>query len=160
MKFCPMCKKELILKQIDEKERLCCPDSNCGFVFWNNPVPIVAGIVETPEGVILAHNKAWPARIYSVITGFLESGELPEEAVKRETFEELGLNIHRTCFIGIYPFNEMNQVIMAYHVIADGKVTLNEELDDYKVIPKDKLKGWSFGTGLAVNDWVKKRVNL
>jgi hypothetical protein len=54
----------------------------------------------------------------------------------------------------VYPFPQQNQVIIAYHIKAAGAVTLNHELDDYKIVPKGELKGWRFGTGLAVNDWL------
>ena len=42
-------------------------------------------------------------------------------------------------------------------VKAEGEITLNEELTDVKRIDPEKLKGWSFGTGLAVTDWLEKR---
>lgn len=61
MKYCPLCAQPLRLMNDDAKPRLGCPDSACGFVFWDNPVPVVAAIVEMPEGVVLAHNRAWPA---------------------------------------------------------------------------------------------------
>ncbi len=59
--------------------------------------------------------------------------------------------------MGCYGFEQQNQVIMAYHIKAAGTVVLNEELDDYKIIPPEKLKGWDMGTGLAINDWVASR---
>jgi NAD+ diphosphatase len=35
-------------------------------------------------------------------------------------------------FVEPYPFEQMNQVIIAYHVAATGTITLNEELDDFR----------------------------
>ena len=132
------------------------PDSlHCSFIFWDNPVPVIAGIVEKGENIILAHNVSWPKNMYSAITGFLERGESPDQGVRREVKEELGLNAENVELIGVYPFERMNQVIIAYHIIAKGTISLNEELDDYKTIPKNKVKGWPFGIGLAVADWVK-----
>ncbi|MBF0154961.1 MAG: NUDIX domain-containing protein [Magnetococcales bacterium] len=155
MKYCPACARTLISKEVDGRVRLACPVEGCGFVFWNNPVPVVAGIVETGRGVILAHNKAWLPGKYSVITGFLESGEDPEVGIRRETGEELGLQPLSATLIGLYPYSKANQIIMAYHLTAEGEIVLGEELDGYKIVPRDKLKGWGFGTGLAVTDWLK-----
>ena len=155
MKFCPECKQELREKIIGDKLRLACSSKKCNFVYWNNPVPVVAGIVEVEDGIILAHNVLWPKNMYSVITGFLEKGESPVQGIKREVKEELGLSSESVSLVGLYPFEQMNQIIIAYHVIARGEIILNEELDDYKIIPKNKLKGWPSGTGLAVSDWVK-----
>ena len=84
---------------------------------------------------------------------------MEQEAVLaiRETMEELNLHALETELIGAYPFPHQNQVIIAYHVKAAGEIKLNHELDDYKIVPVDQLKGWDMGTGLAINDWLKSR---
>jgi NADH pyrophosphatase NudC (nudix superfamily) len=157
MKYCPTCKSDLSEKIIDGQNRLSCTSKNCDFVFWNNPTPVLAALVEHEDKIIMARNKAWPTGIYSVITGFLEKGETPESGVIREVDEELGLTGTSAELIGVYAFDQMNQVIIAYHVKAEGKILLGEELAEIKTVDKNKLKGWSFGTGLAVADWVKKQ---
>ena len=113
-------------------------------------------MVEYENKIIMARNRAWPAGIFSVITGFLEKGETPESGVLREVTEELGLTGTSAELIGVYNFEQMNQVIIAYHVKAEGDIVLGEELLEIKMVEKSRLKGWSFGTGLAVTDWVKK----
>ena len=30
-----------------------------------------------------------------------------------------------------------------------------EDLDDFKFVSREKLRGWNMGTGLAVTDWLK-----
>ena len=114
-------------------------------------------IVELKEGVIMAHNAAWTHQFYSIITGFLEEGEDPTECAIRETKEELGLDALESKLIGAYGFAKQNQVIIAYHIKAEGEVILNHELDDYKIVPVNELKGWDMGTGLAINDWLAAR---
>ena len=158
MKYCPLCTQPLRLMSHDATQRLSCPDSACGFVFWDNPIPVVAGIVETPEGVVLAHNRAWPVGLFSLISGFLESAESPRTAIERETVEELGLTTHNTALLGLYPLPEQNQLIIAYHLHADGAITLNEELDAFKIIPATQLGDYDFGpltlTRRLVDDWL------
>ncbi|MBF0176245.1 MAG: NUDIX domain-containing protein [Magnetococcales bacterium] len=156
MRYCPLCAQALIEREMEGRVRQACPGLGCDFVHWDNPVPVVAGIVEVARGVVLAHNKAWLPGKYSVITGFLERGESPEEGVRRECREELGLQPLFVALVGLYPYVRANQVIIAYHLSAEGEIVLGEELDDYKIIPKRKLKGWDFGTGLAVTDWLKR----
>jgi len=143
--------------EIDQQERLHCSNPECGYVFWDNPTPVVAALVEHEGRILLAHNVTWPEGIYSLITGFLEKGERPEDSVLREVREELGLTGELVELIGVYSFPQMNQVILAYHVKTEGSIILNEELTDIKKIEKHKLKGWSFGVGLAVMDWVKRQ---
>lgn len=157
MNYCPNCAQPLAEAFVDGSVKPACPDTSCGFVFWNNPTPVVAMIVELPDGVVLAHNVGWKHRFFSVITGFLEEGEDPLECAIRETKEELGLSAIDTSLVGCYGFPEQNQVIIAYHITAAGAVTLNEELDEYKIVPPEELKGWDMGTGLAINDWLASR---
>jgi NADH pyrophosphatase NudC (nudix superfamily) len=132
---------------------------DCGYVHWDNPVPVVAAIVEHEGAVILARNKAWPdPKMFGLITGFLEKGEAPETAVRREVKEELSLDALAVHFVGLYPFERRNELIIAYHVPAAGVLRLGEELAEYRRIAPAKLRPWDFGTGLAVRDWLKGRV--
>ncbi|MGF1614130.1 MAG: NUDIX domain-containing protein [Gammaproteobacteria bacterium] len=155
-KYCPWCASKLGQRDVDGRHRLSCLDPECGYVVWENPIPVVAAIVEHEGRIILAHNRTWPDGVYSVITGFLEKTEAPERGVLREVEEELGLLGEVIDFIGVYAFPTMNQLILAYYVKATGNLVLNQELTRIKRIEKSKLKGWSFGTGLAVSDWVAK----
>ena len=63
----------------------------CGYVHWNNPLPVVAAIVEYEGKILLARNAAWPEGMFALITGFLENGETPEEGIAREVLEETSL---------------------------------------------------------------------
>ena len=107
--------------------------------------------------MILARNKAWPEKMFGLITGFLEQGETPDAAVLREVREELGLNATIARFIGNYAFFEMNQLLLAYHVPARGEIVLGDELADIKRVPIERLKPWTIGTGPAVRDWLAGR---
>ena len=124
---------------------------------WDNPVPVVAAIVEHEGAVILARNKAWPEKMYGLVTGFLEKDEAPEEGVKREVKEELDLDASAAHLVGLYPFARRNELIIAYHVPATGTLRLNEELADIRRIAPAMLRPWDSGTGLAVADWLRQR---
>lgn len=155
-RFCPQCAQPLSA-QLDNEgtERHGCPDSACGFVHWDNPVPVVAAVVEHGGHVILARNRAWPVPFHALITGFLEKTDpSPQEAIAREVQEELGLQATATHFIGHYSFSRQNQIILAYHVPATGVITLSEELADYKRIAPEKARYWPAATGLALRDWL------
>jgi NAD+ diphosphatase len=149
-----MCTAELTPTVIDDRERLIC-SKGCGFIHWNNPIPVVGIIVELKGQIVLAHNKTWPEGIYSIITGFFESGETPEHAAIRETKEELGLDVGEASFIGNFSFARLNQLMMVYHVVAfEGEIILNDELDSFKLFPKDELLGWDERQAFEVNRWL------
>lgn len=155
MKYCPLCANELTTSERESKTYLTCSNTTCGFVHWNNPVPVVAAIIEFKDKVLLVHNVSWPDKILGLVSGFLDEKEAPDKAVQREIKEELNLDTHEVKLVGVYPFEQMNQVIIAYNAKCSGEVSLNEELDDYKLIDKSKLQAWNFGTGFAVRDWLE-----
>ena len=137
--------------------RQTCPNDACGFVWWDNPAPVVAALVEYHGAIVLARNHAWAEGAFGLITGFLERGEDPAAAVVREVKEELDLDASSTDLIGVYPFTRKHEVLIVYHVVADGEIKLNEELVEYRLIATEKLKAWDYGTGLAERDWLAQR---
>jgi NADH pyrophosphatase NudC (nudix superfamily) len=157
VKYCLHCGRELCFTKIDGKDYQACPVKNCGYVHWDNPLTVVAAIVEHQGTVLLARNKAWPPKMFGLITGFLEKGESPENAVLREVQEELGLDAKLLGMIGIYSFLEKNQLIIAYHLSAEGEIKMGEELAEVISVPPEEVRPWNFGTGLAIKDWLEKR---
>jgi NAD+ diphosphatase len=153
-RFCPRCAQRLAPGEYGGATRLGCA---CGFVHWDNPVPVVAAIVEHEGRVILARNRDWPAKMFGLVTGFLEQAESPEAAVAREVREELSLEAGATALVGLYPFARRNELLIAYHVPATGELRLGEELVEVRRIAPEKLRPWDFGTGLAVRDWLAAR---
>lgn len=135
-----------------------CPEKACGYVHWDNPVPVVAAIVEHEQRVVLARNKLWPPGMFGLITGFLEREDPdPASGVLREVEEELGLHGEVAGFVGHYPFVRMNQLIVAFHVVADGPIRLGDELAEYRCIEPHELRPWEGATGRAVHDWLVSR---
>lgn len=157
MRYCPRCGQTLIELPLAGRGRLACPDYQCGWVHWDNPLPVVAAIVELDGKIVLARNHAWPGDFHGLITGFLERDESPEEGVAREVMEELSLVTDAVSLVGVYPFPRKNELIIAYHVVAHGEIVLNEELAAYKLVPPHELEPWDAGTGWALRDWKKSR---
>jgi len=155
--YCQRCGAPLKTQFIDERERLACSGPDCAFVAWENPVPVAAAIVELNGHVVLAQNRAWPEGVMSVITGYLEKAESPDDCVVREVKEELNLDVVSHEFIGHYMFAEKNQLLLAYAVTAQGRIQLGDELVAYKLIANDRLRAWDFGAGPAVKDWLLRR---
>lgn len=156
-RYCPRCASELADRHEGDRVRRACPDRDCGFVIWENPTPVVAAVVEHDGHIVLARNRAWPMPFFALITGFLEKNEQPEQAVLREVEEELSLEGAPATFIGHYSFERMNQLIIAYHVVASGEIRLGDELVDYRRVAPEKAKYWPAATGLALRDWLRSR---
>jgi NAD+ diphosphatase len=157
IKYCLYCGHELSTKNINGRDYMACPVTSCEYVHWDNPLPVVAAVVEHQDNVLLGRNKAWPQKFFGLITGFLEKGESPESAVLREVKEELGLDAKLVSMIGVYTYLEQNQIIIAYHVSAEGEIKMGDELAEVISVPPGKVRSWNFGAGPAVKDWLEKR---
>ncbi len=79
MNFCPQCGRPLQPRQIDGHRRDCCVAEGCGFVAWNNPIPVIALLVEYQGKVLLARNAAWREGLFSVITRLLKFSLTPSD---------------------------------------------------------------------------------
>lgn len=156
-KHCLRCGAALVGKDDGGRARLGCPADGCGYVFYDNPLPVVAALVEHEQGVLLVRGVGWPEKLFGLVTGFLERGETPEQGVLREVREETTLDGELVGPIGTYAFLPRNELILAYHVRARGEVRLSDELTAYKLIDPAKLRPWPFGTGEAVRDWLARR---
>jgi NAD+ diphosphatase len=161
-KFCPQCASALQPLTVEEdggpKTRLRCPA--CGWTHWNNPTPVLAAVIELVDRdghLLLARNAAWPGKWFGLITGFMEAGETAEAGIRREVMEETSLEVDALSLIGVYDFQRMNQVIIAYHALARGEIKLSPELVDYRLYTPETVRCWPAGTGYALADWLKSR---
>ena len=158
-KFCPNCATPLALitqmEDSGETERLRCPA--CDYTHWNNPTPVLAAVIEYQGKILLARNAAWSAKMYALITGFMEAGETPEGGISREVKEETSLDVTDLKLIGVYDFQRMNQIIIAYSAVGHGEVKLSPELVDYKLYAHEDVKCWPAGTGYAMADFLKSK---
>lgn len=158
-RFCPACATPLALITQQEdggpRERLRCPA--CGWTHWNNPTPVLAAVIQYQDKILLARNAAWPGKMYALITGFMEAGETPQEGMAREIREETSLETSELNLIGVWDFQRMNQIIIAYHAVAHGEVRLSPELVDYKLFAYDQVRCWPAGTGQALAQWLRSR---
>ncbi len=159
-RYCAQCANALAeISQPEDggdKTRLRCPA--CGWTHWGNPTPVLAAIIEMPDGrVLLARNAAWTHRMFALITGFMEAGESPEAGIAREIAEETGLVADELKLVGVHEFLRMNQVIITYHARCHGEVVLSPELAEYKLFAPEDIVCWRAGTGLALADWLRSR---
>jgi NADH pyrophosphatase NudC (nudix superfamily) len=161
-RYCPQCATPLRALAAEEdggaKVRNRCPA--CGWTHWNNPTPVLAAVIECADRdgqLLLARNAAWKGRLFGLITGFMEAGESPEQGITREIGEETGLEVEALALIGVYDFQRLNQVIVAYHARARGEIVLSPELAEYRLYAPADVKCWPAGTGYALADFLRSR---
>jgi ADP-ribose pyrophosphatase YjhB (NUDIX family) len=98
-RFCQRCATRLRAVREGGGRRPRCP--RCGWTFYDNPVPAAVAVIAARGRVLLTRRAQPPyAGTWDVPGGFLEAGELPDSALRRELREELGVGIRRAGLIG------------------------------------------------------------
>ena len=101
--FCPWCSTRLEEREIDGVLRMACTDRDCGFVFYQNPIPAAGAIVVNNNQVLLV-KRAYPPKVgwWCLPAGFMEWDEHPTQTAIRELAEETGLKVRLTSFFEVY----------------------------------------------------------
>ena len=97
-RFCPRCRAEL---RLDGHEARC---PACGSAYYATSQPTVGALCVDDEGrVLLARRRATVYDGYwDIPGGFLEEGEHPLDALRRELEEETGLDVEPLQFLGAW----------------------------------------------------------
>jgi NAD+ diphosphatase len=102
-----------------------CP--GCGLSFYPRLAPAVIMLVRNGERLLLARAHRHPAGFYSVLAGFVEPGETLEEAVAREVYEEVGIQVKDIRYFGSQPWPFPNSLMLAFVCdYAGGEIRLEE----------------------------------
>ncbi|HLM49398.1 MAG TPA: NUDIX hydrolase [Solirubrobacteraceae bacterium] len=102
-RFCPRCARPLEeVRGGSDAGRRACPEGH--FVHYGNPaVTVMAWIAEGEDFLVLQRAREPKRLAWDLPGGFVEAGEHPHEAVRREVREETGLDVAPRRLIGIYP---------------------------------------------------------
>jgi 8-oxo-dGTP diphosphatase len=92
IRYCPLCGTHLINEHHSGRERPTCP--TCGWVYFPDPKVAVAVIIRKEDQVLLVQRMYDPQKgHWTLPSGFIDAGEDPREAARRECLEETGLTI-------------------------------------------------------------------
>jgi|SRR5690625_1711161 len=92
--------------------RFCAADRSQHFP-RTDPAVIMA-ITDSEDRILLGRGAAWPANRFSTLAGFIEPGETPENAVRREVYEESGIRVGEVEYRGSQPWPFPASLMLAY----------------------------------------------
>jgi ADP-ribose pyrophosphatase YjhB (NUDIX family) len=89
--YCPICAGSFKTDFVEGKNREVC--RKCGWIHYLNPVPVVACLAVDNKKQLLLIRRGIPPRkgSWALPGGFIDLGESPEKAARRELLEETGL---------------------------------------------------------------------
>ena len=140
-KYCGVCGFPMEKKKSDTERALICPA--CGYTTWPRTSPAIIVAVTKGDQLLLAHNKNFSVGMYSVIAGFVELGETFEQCVKREVFEEVGIQVDNIKYFGNQPWPFPNSMMVAYTAeYAGGDIKVdNDEITHADWFSKEEIPG-------------------
>jgi mutator protein MutT len=151
-RFCPRCGGEAT---VAFPRSLTC--DACGYQALWSPEPVAAAIPRDEDGRIWllrrAHHEG--AGRWTFPGGYVELGETVEDAARRETREELEMDIELGELVGVYSRAEERVVLVVYAARALGVARETGEATEVRAfapadLPWDELAFWS--TSRALRD--------
>ena len=144
-RFCPRCGREA---QVDYPRRIVCP--HCGYAAYYNPKPVAAAIPFDDAGSILLLRRGFdPGKgLWTFPGGFVDLGESVPDAARRETAEELSIDIELGPLVGVYSRPQDRVVLVVYRARALGEPSTSPEAPEVAAfapaaIPWEQLAFWS-----------------
>lgn len=105
--YCPRCGENLSLKPAyDGKERPTC--SACGFIYFADPKVTAGVLLEDAQGRVLLGKRSVDPRMgyWAIPSGYIDYGEAPDDAARRELLEETSLNVELVGLLGLWTFDD------------------------------------------------------
>ena len=92
----------------------------CSHILYPTIQPAVITAITHGNRLLLARNAHSAWRHYSLIAGYVEVGETAEQAVRRETMEEVGLRLQNIRFIASQPWGFSQSLMLGFTAELDG----------------------------------------
>jgi ADP-ribose pyrophosphatase YjhB (NUDIX family) len=162
LRFCPLCgaRLEPRLAPHDGRVQPTCP--GCGFVYYLHP-KLVAGTLPIRAGrVLLTRRAIEPARgLWTFPGGYVDWGEDLPAAARRETREEVELDVELGHLLGVYSYPAAPAIVVYLATVPAGAEPTANAHEVLEVayfgpdeIPWDELAFRS--TREALRDWVAR----
>lgn len=113
----------------------------CGAQHFPRTDPVVIMLVTHGNSVLLGRSAAWPEGMFSLLAGFVEPGETVEAAVRREVFEESGVQCGAVSYLASQPWPFPSSLMIGARTEAlDTRLTIDpEELEQARWVTREDL---------------------
>jgi len=157
VRFCPRCGKDA---DVTFPHVITC--RHCGYGAYYNPKPVAAAIPATADGRIILLRRGFdPGKgLWTFPGGFVDLGESVEDAARRETMEELEIEVELGPVVGVYSRPEDRVVLIVYAATTAQAPQTTDEAPEVRAfapddLPWDALAFWS--TERALREFLSAR---
>ena len=161
IKFCQQCGGALGQKEVENKLRPYCV--KCDFTVFLDP-KIAAVVLATKDGRLVMVRRGVEPEIgrWSFPAGYVDRGEVVEDAAIREVREETGLEVQLNGFVGLYSEANRAVVLAVYSAeIVGGSLRAGHDAQEVAYFSSDELPPLPFPhDDRIMEDWqalVRKR---
>ncbi len=126
--FCPQCATRVQVQPVEGKARPVCP--TCGYIAFRDPKVAATVLIERNGRILLTRRRIDPGKGHWCFPGgYVDFGEDPAEAARRECREETGLTLNHLELLDV-SFNG-RVIVITYHAIAadDAQPTPGDDAD-------------------------------
>jgi NAD+ diphosphatase len=112
---------------------------------------IICLVHDGHDRAVLARQKGWPDRLFSLLAGFVEAGESFEGCVQREIAEEVGLSVTDVKYLGSQPWPFPRSLMVGFHAIGDPEQEFS--FNDGEIVEAAWFTRAEIRDALANGDW-------
>ncbi|MGQ3674157.1 NAD(+) diphosphatase [Xanthobacter sp. TB0139] len=136
-RFCSNCGART--EMMDSGWRRECPA--CNGQHFPRTDPVVIMLVAQGDQALLGRQTHFRPGMYSCLAGFVEPGETPEEAVRRETLEEAGIQLGPVRYFASQPWPFPMSLMLGFLAEAtSSNITMDpNELEDVRWVHRDEV---------------------
>lgn len=128
-KFCGKCGEKTVEKT--DERAIVCP--NCKNIVFPKISPAIIVAIVSNDKILLASNPGFINNWYSLIAGYADIGESLEDAVIRETREEIGIDVKNIRYYKSQPWPFSGSMMIGFFAEADTNQEIrvdNKEITD------------------------------
>jgi NAD+ diphosphatase len=119
-----------------------CGNEGCKELHFPRTDPAVIMLVGREDELLLGRQKSWNPGVYSTLAGFVEPGESLEEAVRREVYEETGVELEDVRYHSSQPWPFPSSLMLGFTARARTReIRLQpEEMEDARWFTRRQVR--------------------
>jgi len=136
--FCGVCGNPNLLRSAGH--RMVCSNEECARQSFPRIDPAIIVLITHKDSCLLGRNAKWRPKHFSTLAGFVEPGESLEDAVVREVYEEVRLQLADIRYVSSQPWPFPASAMCGFYAEAvDQNSSVSEEVEETRWFTVESL---------------------